>query len=130
MKTYEIVRNRGGEVGCTVTIGTPNGGERRTTLLRHCVYHSPAGFNVGYGGSGPADLALSILADFLGVTPEKVKRTLDTALTLSYHNASHIPIKMHQMFKADFIARIQLEPGDSFKIPGDEIARWIEKNKQ
>ena len=28
--------------------------------------HSPDGFNWGYGGSGPAQLALAILADHLG----------------------------------------------------------------
>ena len=34
---------------------------------RHDLYnHSPDGFNWGYGGSGPAQLALAILADHLG----------------------------------------------------------------
>ena len=28
--------------------------------------HSPTGFNWGYNGSGPAQLALAILADYLG----------------------------------------------------------------
>ncbi len=34
--------------------------------LRHVVRHSPAGFNWGYAGSGPADLARSLLLDVLG----------------------------------------------------------------
>jgi len=34
--------------------------------LRHIERHSSDGFNWGYGGSGPADLALSILVDFAG----------------------------------------------------------------
>jgi hypothetical protein len=34
--------------------------------LPHVVRHSPTGFNWGYGGSGPADLALSLLTDALG----------------------------------------------------------------
>lgn len=34
--------------------------------------HSPDGFNWGYAGSGPAQLALAILADLLG--PEKALR--------------------------------------------------------
>jgi len=38
----------------------------RPQPLRHVVRHSPTGFEWGYGGSGPADLALSILADYLG----------------------------------------------------------------
>ncbi len=35
-------------------------------LLRHVERHSPTGFEWGYAGSGPADLALSILVDYLG----------------------------------------------------------------
>lgn len=37
--------------------------------LRHRVQHSPDGFNWGYAGSGPADLARSLLADVLGRPP-------------------------------------------------------------
>lgn len=33
--------------------------------LPHLVHHSPTGFEYGYGGSGPADLARSIVGDFL-----------------------------------------------------------------
>lgn len=36
------------------------------TPLRHYVRHSPTGMEWGYGGSGPADLARSILIDVLG----------------------------------------------------------------
>lgn len=31
--------------------------------------HSPDGFNFGYGGSGPAQLALAILLDYIGKPP-------------------------------------------------------------
>jgi hypothetical protein len=34
--------------------------------LRHIVRHSPTGMTWGYGGSGPADLARSLLFDALG----------------------------------------------------------------
>lgn len=37
-----------------------------STPLRHIMRHSPTGLAWGYGGSGPADLARSILADVLG----------------------------------------------------------------
>jgi hypothetical protein len=51
--------------------------ERRTTVtvhepgaapvpLTHYPRHSPAGFEWGYGGSGPADLARALLIDALG----------------------------------------------------------------
>lgn len=34
--------------------------------LKHHVYHSPDGFEWGYGGSGPADLSRSILLETIG----------------------------------------------------------------
>ena len=34
--------------------------------LKHVVKHSPDGFEFGYGRSGPADLALSIMSDYVG----------------------------------------------------------------
>jgi hypothetical protein len=37
-----------------------------TRPLPHHVRHSPDGFNWGYGGSGPSDLARSLLIDFFG----------------------------------------------------------------
>jgi hypothetical protein len=53
--------------------GSPGGGHLVTVTrdgvespLRHVVMHSPTGFAWSYGGSGPADLALSLLVDALG----------------------------------------------------------------
>lgn len=40
--------------------------------LAHLGDHSPTGFEWGYGGSGPTDLAISILTDALG--PEAAER--------------------------------------------------------
>lgn len=42
---------------------------RTLTTLDHHVRHSPDGFNWGYAGSGPADLARSILLDAFGFKP-------------------------------------------------------------
>lgn len=44
----------------------------KTNVQRSVYRHSPTGFNYGYGGSGPADLALNILRMF--TTPEKADR--------------------------------------------------------
>jgi hypothetical protein len=41
-------------------------GERRLKLRLDLASHSPTGFAWGYAGSGPAQLALAILADALG----------------------------------------------------------------
>ena len=53
--------------------------------------HSPTGFEFGYGGSGPAQLALAILADCCG---------------------DELAVKYHQAFKWAVIARIPA-PGGS-----------------
>jgi hypothetical protein len=58
-KVYAAVRGLDGYLRITVN-GQP---------LRQVVYHSPTGMEWGYAGSGPADLALSILADFFGEQP-------------------------------------------------------------
>ena len=38
--------------------------------LPHIVRHSPDGFEWGYGGSGPTDLALAILTHHMGQAPD------------------------------------------------------------
>ena len=61
MKTYSGVRT---ENGCAVTVTGPDGcrGLDPRFDLRA---HSPDGFEWGYGGSGPAQLALALAADVL-----------------------------------------------------------------
>ena len=39
---------------------TPNGPVVETNVPHNIVYHSPTGFEWGYAGSGPADLALNL----------------------------------------------------------------------
>ena len=58
MKRYEGKRH-----GHTVTVTV----DRRRLNPRFDLWnHSPTGFEWGYGGSGPAQLALAILADHFG----------------------------------------------------------------
>lgn len=65
------------------------------------VVHSPTGFEWGYGGSGPADLALNILARFVDD---------DTALRLC------------QAFKWDVVAKIPTEGG---VINRADVIAWL-----
>mgnify|MGYP001085861647 CR=1 FL=1 len=69
--------------------------------LRHLVHHSPTGFEWGYGGSGPADLARSIIADALGI--------IDPAI--------------YQEFKREFVAGW----GDRWEISLEQVRAWAEK---
>lgn len=68
--------------------------------LKHRVYHSPDGFNWGYGGSGPADLVRSILWEHLGKEP------------------SH---SLCQDFKFHFVSGWK----DEWEITSEEIQNWI-----
>ena len=45
--------------------------KRREYPLQHHVRHSPDGFEYGYNGSGPTDLALSILWDLFNEEPKQ-----------------------------------------------------------
>lgn len=50
---------------CVVTVET-NGRKRPLRLRLDIRNHSPDGFEWGYGGSGPAQLALALVADCCG----------------------------------------------------------------
>jgi Family of unknown function (DUF6166) len=52
--------------GCEVYIILPNKPAQSLPLRLDLANHSPTGFEWGYGGSGPAQLALALLADCLG----------------------------------------------------------------
>jgi hypothetical protein len=56
--TRDIVCRRAPEDAFVVTFNIP------------CRHHSPTGMEFGYGGSGPADFALNILAIFIPTPPD------------------------------------------------------------
>ena len=66
--------------------------------------HSPDGFNWGYGGSGPGQLALALLLEV----------TDNEAVALRYY----------QDFKTRFIVTIDSQH-DDWEIPEEEIIGWL-----
>lgn len=69
--------------------------------------HSPTGFEWGYGGSGPAQLALALLADHLGDTDQAVQ--------------------LHQDFKFVVVAKLDRE----WKLTSEQIdqaLKWLRPN--
>jgi len=78
----------------------------RTNVPHKLVMHSPTGFEFGYGGSGPADLALNILLLF---TDEETAKNL------------------HQTFKWEFIAPVPWEGGTISK---ESILNFIETHTE
>lgn len=86
--------------------------------LRHIALHSPTGFCWGYGGSGPADLALSILADVLGedLTADQLRMACQGMIR-------SVAYEYYQSFKWDVVARWPF--GQSFSIDEDAIREWL-----
>lgn len=94
MKLYEGVRTDRGSV---VTA------DGRTLDLRHDLRnHSPDGAEWGYGGSGPAQLALALLADATG--------------------DDELAQRQYQRFKREVVAGFER---DRFLITQAEIRCWI-----
>lgn len=80
------------------------------------VWHSPDGFEVGYNGSGPADLALNILQQFL---PGR------DVLCFKGTRCSRAASMLHQQFKEEFIATMDQKGGT---IKAERIKEWIRAN--
>ena len=119
-RVYRIERDeKTGTVIIHVGVKWPAGLSWR--LLAHCKLHSPTGFEVGYGGSGPADTAASILADYF----DEKARAVERAWRGRSNGRPAFSIQLHQGFKADLIAGIQLEPGEVHILEESTITAWL-----
>lgn len=78
-------------------------GSTSVNIPQRIVRHSPDGFEWGYAGSGPSDLALNILSFFIG--QEAAERG-----------------GLYQRFKDRFIVPM---PKDGGTIKKDEILHWV-----
>jgi len=96
MATYE---GRRSEDGVVVTVDG-----RRLPPRNDLFNHSPDGFEYGYGGSGPAQLALAILA---------------------HHTKNdELAVKLHQKFKFNMIAPLPREA--AWSISSDAVAEFVQ----
>ncbi len=91
-----------------------------TNVPHLVVHHSPSGFEFGYAGSGPADLALNAVQYYLnivGYVGAKTKCYDGSCWTLAWN--------LHQDFKRAFIAGA---PHEGARIPFAKIDAWMEQN--
>jgi hypothetical protein len=100
VKTYTATRRAQGRQIVTVKAGDGAIGPGPTITLGYRLperqelwNHSPAGFEWGYAGSGPSQLALALLADHFGVKPGQTR-------TPEGDRAIHL----HQRFKERIVA--------------------------
>ena len=114
-RLWKSIQNRG--IHMKVYRGSRSGYDRQIVVIegavsadlspapsQDVVNHSPDGFNWGYSGSGPAQLALGLLLD---VTENR-----------------EIASKYYQLFKADAVAQF----GESWEITEVAIRRWLVDN--
>lgn len=100
----DFIRGYRDEEGLYVTV---NGDEVLLSQSLKLFNHSPSGFECGYGGSGPAQLALAIL--------------------LMYAD-NKTAVALHQDFKWEFLAKPEYFGVEEFVIEID-IPTWIESKK-
>ena len=74
-----------------------------SNMPKHIMRHSPTGMSWGYGGSGPSDLALSLLTEVVGLEEAE---------------------KYYQKFKFDTVAKFS----DRWSITTDQIQDWLIEN--
>jgi hypothetical protein len=98
MKIYKGTRHDG---RCIVRVYEGVGRTRSLLLRADLRNHSPTGFEWGYEGSGPAQLALAILADHYG----------DKCAELGY-----------QQFKRDVVAKFPLT---KWELTEAELREWL-----
>ena len=94
----------------------PDGTAISSIPQRH-VHYSPTGFDWGFGGSGPADLALNMLALFLPLAPEATGVVLRDGSFVS-----EAAWALHHECKYDLIATL---PRSGGHITAETIRTWI-----
>ena len=105
--------NHAGNVPVTVHYQNTETDDLKEHYLRHIVHHSPTGMQMGYGGSGPADMALSILVHYF------------RAFKSSPKTAKELAMSLHQDFKWNFIAPNRTD----LLITDIEIGNWLNERK-
>jgi hypothetical protein len=88
------------------------------------VHHSPSGMEYGYGGSGPADLALTMLDDYFTVTGKASGRTVEIYKGKTVGAEAW---RWHQDFKFSIVGNMkQHEP--RHEVTFAEIDAWLHLN--
>lgn len=85
------------------------------------VCHSPSGWETGYGGSGPADLALNIVNAFIPPASDG-----EPVEIYQQGNASATAAQLYQPFKDRFLTGLHIGPGDTATLAAADIDAWIE----
>jgi hypothetical protein len=92
----------------------------KTNVRWQVRHHSPSGLEIGYPGSGPADLALNVMATLLPVAGGgRTERCFDGRV-------SSIAWLFHQAFKFRFLSSVDPQEG---RIEWSKIDQWLEEKR-
>lgn len=110
MKTFKGNRGEGRDLNGGFIVKVVDSDNEKEVVLSACesqelINHSPDGFNWGYGGSGPAQLALGIL--------------------LSVTSNSDLSLRYYQDFKWEIVAKFL----DTWELTEVSILDWIEQQE-
>lgn len=84
-------------------------------LYEHEKNHSPDGFNWGYPGSGPAQLAYAIL-----------RHNSSMMYGMDEEESRHLADELYMRFKRHVIC--QLEQGEDYSITTTMVSQWVAHN--
>jgi len=107
----------------TVIVVASDPSTMEVCLVPHLIHHSPTGMEFGYNGSGPADLALSLLTFHLEAHAPDVKE-----LVAGWKNAGSVGqvtirvVRLYQLFKDEVLAVTSL---DFLDLSGKMLDHWI-----
>ena len=102
-----------------------HGNKVRKRKLRHIPFHSATkgNLNWGYGGSGPADLALAILVDYFKEhAPSEGYRARAECNTWMVNSKAW---KYHQEFKWHFVSKFE----DDWELYDTQIEAWLKEQE-
>ncbi len=92
------------------------------TALRHEMRHSPDGFEWGYGGSGPSDLALSILTEHINSLLQRLYGGGCVPPITARNEALAATRELYQAFKWATVAKFSRE---RWLLPGEDVTAWL-----
>lgn len=102
-ETSWVFRGQRHDSGCVVVVRETDGVERDLPARLDLWNHSPSGFEWGYGGSGPAQLSLAILAYQTG--------------------DDELAVRLHQRFKFDVVAKLDRA---EWELESWRVRDWID----
>jgi hypothetical protein len=117
-RAYTIKRDSGGGDPAYAEVIVLFEGEPVT----HVVHHSPTGLEYGYSGSGPTDLALTLLCHVFGVNPITFAEQVRGRLTPDPMTDNLWRLRCP--FRDHFISRLDGEIGEH-EITRHDIMEWL-----